>query len=72
MSIEIGCGQITWRWSGESEDVVLDDIAAAGYAGAPFGRDTSDPAAIAERFAKHHLKPAPGYFSGDLWNLSRR
>lgn len=72
MTIEIGCGQITWRDTGQSPDEVLEDIAAAGYAGAPVPRGNSDAAAIAEQFERHHLKPAPGYFGGNFWDLSRR
>jgi len=72
VTIEIGCGQITWRGSGDSEDQVLADIAAAEYAGAPWPRGESDATAIAQRFSRHGLKPAPGYFAGDFWDRSRR
>ncbi len=72
MTIEIGCGDITWRGLGESEDQVLADIAAAGYAGAPWPRDKSDAAAIKELFSRHGLKPAPGYLGGDFWDRERR
>lgn len=72
MTIEIGCGQITWRGSGDSDDQVLADIAAAGYEGAPWPRGESDAAAIRELFSRHGLKPAPGYLGGDFWDRSRR
>jgi inosose dehydratase len=72
VTIEIGCGQITWRGSGQTEDEVLDDIATAGYAGAPWPRGKGDPQEIAELFERHHLKPAPGYFGANLWDRSRR
>lgn len=72
MTIEIGCGQITWRGSGQTDDDVLADIAAAGYAGAPWPRGESDATAIAERFRRHHLKPAPGYFGANFWDASRK
>jgi len=72
VTIEIGCGQITWRGSGDSEDQVLADIAAADYAGAPWPRGESDAGAIAGQFSRHGLKPAPGYLAGDFWDVSRR
>ena len=58
--ILIGCGQITWR--GVPEEQVLAEIAQAGYLGAPAGpqkdRTTAETLAL---FAKHGLRPAPGY-----------
>lgn len=73
MTIDIACGQITWRNSGESDDEVLSDIASAGYAGAPWpGRQGKDARAIAEQFRRHGLRPAPGYFWADLWEVDRR
>ena len=72
MTIEIGCGQITWRGTGQSDDEVLGDIAAAGYAGAPWPRGEADVTAIKELFDRHHLKPAPGYFGGNFWDLGKR
>lgn len=73
MTIEIACGQITWRHSGKSDDEVLSDIASAGYAGAPWPRrDGKDANAIAAQFHAHELRPAPGYFWADLWDVDRR
>lgn len=72
MTIEIGCGQITWRGSGASDEQVLADIAAAGYGGAPWPRGERDASTIVELFGRHGLKPAPGYLAGDYWDLSRR
>jgi inosose dehydratase len=72
VTIEIGCGQITWRGSGQSDDQVLADIAAAGYVGAPWPRGESDAAAIGDLFSRHGLKPAPGYLAGDFWDRGRR
>lgn len=80
MSIQIGCGQITWvrfgpkgaEWLAPEEDV-LRQIAAAGYAGAPAGpedqRSTADTLAM---FARHGLKPAPGYYGTAFWDKSRQ
>lgn len=73
MTIEIGCGQITWSHSGKTTDEVLADIAAAGYAGAPWpARQGGDAKAISELFARHDLKPAPGYYSAEFWDVDQR
>lgn len=69
-NVQIGCGQITWARE-IAEEQVLAEIAQAGYAGAPAGpsptRTTQETVAL---YAKHGLKPAPGYFSADFWNPS--
>ncbi|MGH7919881.1 MAG: sugar phosphate isomerase/epimerase family protein [Candidatus Dormibacteraceae bacterium] len=73
MTIAIGCGQITWRNSGQTDDEVLADIRAAGYAGAPWPRRQGVGAvALKEQFARSGLKPAPGYYWADLWDIDRR
>ncbi len=64
----IGCGQITWPRD-VSEEVVLADIAAAGYAGAPIGPKPATSAA--ERLSmwqRYGLQPAPGYIGADFWD----
>jgi inosose dehydratase len=70
--ILIGCGQITWP-HGTPEEQILAEIAQAGYAGAPAypqgGRSAQETVAL---FAKHGLKPAPGYFSADFWRVEQR
>ena len=80
MSIQIGCGQITWirfgpkgaEWLAPEEEV-LQQIADAGYAGAPAGpeeqRTTAETLAM---FARHGLKPAPGYYGTAFWDKSRQ
>jgi inosose dehydratase len=66
-NVLIGCGQITWR--GVPETQVLQEIAEAGYAGAPAGpREGQTTEEILVRYAEHGLKPAPGYLGGDFWN----
>lgn len=58
----IGCGQITWR--NVTEEEILRDIAAAGYAGAPGPLTPDVPAVdVIDRFARFGLRPAPPYFS---------
>jgi inosose dehydratase len=71
-TIEIGCCQITW--SNETpEEQVLAEIAQAGYAGAPAGpskgRTTAQTQAV---FARHGLKPAPGYLGVDFWRADQQ
>lgn len=63
----IGCGQITWR--NVPEDQVLAEIAQAGYVGAPAApsKDHSTAETLA-LFAKHGLRPAPGYLGADFWD----
>lgn len=80
MSIQIGCGQITWIRFGANgaewlapEEQVLQQIAAAGYAGAPAGPDEQRTTAeTLAMFARHGLKPAPGYYGTAFWDKSRQ
>lgn len=75
MNVQLGCGQITWHHSpdhGLSEDDVLADIAAAGYAGAPWSGAARPAAEIREAWERHGLKPAPSYVWGDFWDPSQR
>ena len=64
--IWIGCGQLTWKNMDEAE--ILAEIARAGYDGAPAApRKGETTAETLARFEAAHLKPAPGYFSGEFW-----
>ena len=67
----IGCGQITWPRD-VPEEQVLQDIARAGYAGAPAfpkpATQTADRLALWQRYG---LRPAPGYLGGDFWDATR-
>lgn len=66
----IGCGQITWR--GVPEEQVLAEIAQAGYVGAPAGpKKDATAAEIIALYARHGLKPAPGYLSANYWDQSQ-
>ena len=66
-TIEIGCGQITWSRD-TPEEQVLAEIAQAGYAGAPAGPpDERTAEQIRALYARHGLKPAPGYLGADFW-----
>jgi inosose dehydratase len=69
-NVLIGCGQITW--SKVAEEVVLAEIAQAGYAGAPAGpskeRSTQESLAL---FQQHGLRPAPGYLGADFWDKNQ-
>jgi inosose dehydratase len=68
-SISVGCGQITWQgpeWAG-AEDLVLEQIAQAGYLGAPASPGTLSAEATVARYATLGMRPAPGYYSADFW-----
>jgi inosose dehydratase len=71
-TVEIGCCQITWS-NDTPEEQVLAEIALAGYAGAPAGSSLGQTAAdIQALFARHNLKPAPGYLGADFWKAEQR
>ena len=64
--IFIGCSQITWKKVPLEQ--VLQEIAQAGYEGAPAGPSAGRTAAqTIELYARYGLRPAPGYFSADYW-----
>jgi inosose dehydratase len=70
-NIEIGCGQITWS-NATPEEQVLAEIVQAGYAGAPAGPSAGRTAEQAQAlFARHGLKPAPGYLGVDFWQAEQ-
>ncbi len=70
-TIEIGCGQITWS-NDTPEEQVLAEIAQAGYAGAPAGLSAGRTAEQAQAlYARHGLKPAPGYLGVDFWRADQ-
>src|SRR4051794_17086972 len=71
-TIEIGCGQITWS-NATPEEQVLAEIAQAGYAGAPASPSKEQTTEqIQAKFARHGLKPAPGYLGVDFWRADQR
>lgn len=73
MTIQIGCGQITWDHTQFSHDQVLAEIAQAGYAGAPAGPSGEEPAAtMLAAYARHGLASAPGYYGGNFWQADAR
>lgn len=68
---QIGCGQITWPRD-VSEEKVLAEIAAAGYAGAPiFPKPATAAADRVALFRRYELAPAPGYLGADFWDESK-
>jgi inosose dehydratase len=78
-TIAVGCGQITWiKFTPQGaewvlpEDQVLEEIARAGYAGAPAGPGQHSPEATIARYAGLGMRPAPGYFSADFWRPEER
>ena len=76
--IAVGCGQITWgsfRASGSTwnEEQVLAEIAQAGYEGAPAGPSGERRAVeVLALYARHGLRPAPGYLGADFWKKDQR
>ena len=69
ITLPIGCGAITWGAvpdrTDDWQEVALREIAQAGYDGAPAGLLAGEtPAELAARYARHGLRPAPGYFGG--------
>lgn len=70
--ILVGCGQITWSRDTPREQV-LAEIAQAGYEGAPAGPRAGNSAEeVVEFYARHGLKPAPGYLGADFWEKTQR
>lgn len=70
--IRVACGQITWG-RGYSQEQVLDEIARAGYEGAPVGRYGDLRAKdVLDLYRRHGLRPAPGYLGLEWWNPTLR
>ena len=65
-NISIGCGQLTWPRETAREQV-LQEIAQAGYDGAPASPSMGTPEKVLDLYATYGLKPAPGYLSGNFW-----
>ncbi len=76
---KIGCGQITWIeftpqgvvWKASEADI-MQQIAEAGYDGAPASpsRDRTVEETLAF-FAQYNLLPAPCYLGADFWDLGQ-
>jgi len=70
--ILVGCGQITWS-RGTPEELVLAEIAQAGYDGAPaYPHAGQSPPETVAFYARYGLKCAPGYFGADFWRADQR
>lgn len=70
--VKIACGQITWGREYPREKV-LEEIARAGYDGAPAGRfGESSAADVLAQYARYGLRPAPGYLGLEWWNAELR
>lgn len=70
-NIRVGCGQITWQNVPETQ--VLEEIAHAGYEGAPAGPSSGQtPEQAAELYGKYNLAPAPGYLGANFWEKDQR
>lgn len=67
--IMIGCGQITWRGSGCSDEQILQQIAEAGYDGAPVSASRlAEVPTVRSWFEAAGLSPAPAYLGAELWD----
>lgn len=64
----VSCAQMTWQ--GAPEEQMLRETAAAGYDGsfAVYRGGTRSPEEILETYARHGLKPSPGYLSAQYWD----
>lgn len=76
-SIPVAGSQITWGQFRKSqswtEERILAQIAEAGYEGAFAGLNAHRSAAqTIEVYARHGLKPAPGYLGADFWKPEDR
>jgi inosose dehydratase len=70
--IGIACGQITWRRGEFSPEQILQQIAEAGYDGAPASAPSLDEVdAVRQRFATAGLKPAPAYLGAEFWDAGQ-
>ncbi len=64
----VGCGQITWGRETPREQV-LQEIADAGYEGAPAGPyGGATPESILELYGRFGLRPGPGYLGANFWD----
>lgn len=63
----IGCGQLTW--TNRDSSAVMEEIALAGYDGAPGPLSLDLPVAeVAAWFGTFALNPAPPYYSAKFWD----
>lgn len=69
--VQVACGQITWGRA-YPRDQVLAEIAQAGYKGAPAGRGAESAKDVLDSFARHGLRPAPGYLGLEWWSPALR
>ena len=67
----IGCGQLTWPRRTPREQV-LEEIARAGYDGAPASQSIGTPEEVLALYTRYGLKPAPGYLSGNFWKAEEQ
>ena len=70
--IKVACGQITWRGSGFSQEQILQQIAEAGYDGAPVPASSlEDVPTVRQWFDAAGLSPAPAYLGAEFWDASQ-
>ncbi|MDQ3444274.1 MAG: sugar phosphate isomerase/epimerase [Chloroflexota bacterium] len=65
--VHIGCGQLTW--TNVDSSTVMEEIALAGYDGAPGPLSRDRPVEeVMAWFGTYGLKPAPPYYSARFWD----
>lgn len=70
--IKVACGQITWRGSVFSQEQILQQIAEAGYGGAPVPASRLEDIPVVRRwFNDAGLNPAPAYLGAMFWEDSQ-
>ncbi len=70
--ISIACGQITWRRGELTQEQILQQIADAGYDGAPASAPSLDEVDdVRRKFEAAGLSPAPAYLGAAFWDASQ-
>lgn len=70
--IRLACGQITWNRNECALEQILEEIAQAGYDGAPASAPSLEAVvAVRQAFEAAGLSPAPAYLSAEFWDASQ-
>ena len=70
--ISTTCGQIRWRGGEFTQDQILEQIATAGYDGAPaFAPSLDDVDSVRQKFDVAGLRPTPACFGAEFWDESQ-
>ena len=70
--ISVACGQITWRRGEFALEQILEQIASAGYDGAPASAGSlEDVDSVRQKFDAAGLRPAPAYLGAEFWDANQ-